>query len=206
MKKLSILIPSIPARRRGFLDRMLDYIEAQIKNRDDVEVICLYDNKSLILGDKRNVLLSAATAEYITFVDDDDWLDPSYVEKIISAIDTNHGVDIIVYDVICTYIHSGIRMRCKYGLELDYNHNETGRGFWTGKPAHTMVFRRNLVKDIKFPSKGYGEDSDWAKQVAAVAKTQYRLDDILYYYEFNISNSATREVNQTPPINSEVFI
>lgn len=192
MKKLSILIPSIPQRRKTFLARILDYLELQIKDRDDIEILCLYDNQSLILGDKRNSLLTTATGQYVTFVDDDDWVVPNYVEKIVEAINSNPDVDVIVYDTICTDIIAGTRVHCKYGIEFDYNHNYSGRGFWTGPPAHTMVFRRELVKDIKFPPKKCGEDSDWARQAALVTKTQYRINDILYYYDFNMETSATR--------------
>ena len=192
MKKLSILIPSIPQRRKTFLTRMLDYLELQIKDRDDVEILCLYDNQSLILGNKRNALLTAATAQYITFVDDDDWVVPHYVSKIIEAIDTNPDIDVIVYDTICTDVVAGTRLHCKYWLEFEYNHNYTGRGFWIGPPAHTMVFRREMVRNIRFPPLKCGEDSDWARQVALVAKTQHRINDILYHYDFNIATSATR--------------
>jgi glycosyltransferase involved in cell wall biosynthesis len=169
---------------------MLDYLELQADGRDSVELICLYDNKSLSIGDKRNALLAAATGSYIVFLDDDDWVVGDFIEQALLAIDDANGADVIVYDIICTHVHSGKRIHCKYGIELEYNENDTGRGFWTGKPSHNMIFKRDVVKDIKFPSKNYGEDIEWAVMASNACKSQHRIERILYYYDFNISFSS----------------
>jgi hypothetical protein len=58
--KLSILIPSVPSRRKFFLDRLLDDLEKQIGDRNDVEILVLYDNKKRSLGQKRSDLLNLA--------------------------------------------------------------------------------------------------------------------------------------------------
>lgn len=190
MKKLSILIPSIAQRRHRFLNPLLDNLERQCVGRDDVEIICLYDNRVASVGSKRNSLLSAANGKYFTFVDDDDRVTDDYVSEIISAIDRSDDADCITYEVICSI--GPTKIHCKYGLSLEYNNNNSGVGFWTGKPAHTMIFKSSLCKNVMFPDKNYGEDFDWVQRAIKNLNTELNIPKVLYYYDFNPATSATR--------------
>ena len=67
MLKLSILIPSVPSRRKTFLQRILDQLESQI-NTNDIEIVVLYDNKKRTVGEKRNDLLNLARGQFLTFI------------------------------------------------------------------------------------------------------------------------------------------
>ena len=77
MIKLSILIPSVHTRRNTFLPKIQDEVYRQIDelsefNKAQVEVITLSDNKKMMLGDKRNLMVEMAQGEYRQFIDDDD--------------------------------------------------------------------------------------------------------------------------------------
>jgi hypothetical protein len=78
-----VLITSIPHRHEKLL-RLLDGLDSQrqpgfgaLLYRDDLEVP---------YGDKTQALLEAATADYVSCVDDDDMLAPGAVAKIMDAI------------------------------------------------------------------------------------------------------------------------
>ncbi len=188
MLKLSILIPSVPSRRKTFLQRILDQLESQI-NTNDIEVIVLYDNKKRTVGEKRNDLLNLARGQFLTFIDDDDRISDDYINKIISTINNNPLADCIVFDSICTV--DGISQVCKYGIEYSYNY-ASPPNIWTGRPAHTMVFKSAIAKSIMFPSINFGEDMDWVSRICNQIKNQVRIDSVLYYYDFNNITSETR--------------
>ena len=190
MINLSILIPSVPARMKFFLPRLLGQIDDQIEAHDDVEVIILYDNKKRILGKKRNDLLALAQGEYLAFIDDDDRISEDYLDEIMSAIHAGDS-DCIVFDSICT-INIDEPLRCKYGIEYEYN-NAQPPNVWTGKPAHTMVYKSSLAKAHLYnDDSGYGEDMDWVARACKDIKIQHRIDKVLYYYDFNSLTTETR--------------
>lgn len=182
--KFSILIPSLPSRLRTFLPRLMDVLEPQLTS--DVELLILTDNRQRSVGAKRNELLRMATGEYLAFIDDDDLVHLSeYVSSILGAMD---GSDCIVFDQTVTINDSAPKL-CKYGIEYDYTDTPE---LWTGKPAHTMVWKSELAKLCKFPEINYSEDMDWVSQAWPLIKSQTRIDKILYYYEFNRRTSETR--------------
>lgn len=191
---LSILIPSVPNRRKTFMQNILDQVETQISElgRSDIEVLCLYDNKRRKLGEKRNNLLDIAKGRYLVFIDDDDVISDDYIEEICYALDNSNDVDCVVYDIICT-INDGPQLLCKYGVELNYNYATPESGVtWTGKPTHTHVWKSSLVKEARFPLENYGEDVNWVQQVWHRVRSQARIDKVLYYYKQNSAYTETR--------------
>lgn len=189
--KLSILILTLPSRRKTFLNELLDNLETQVSQYDNVELLVLYDNKKRSVGEKRDSILSIAKGEYIVFIDDDDVVTDDYVSSIMNCINENVGTDCVVFDSICT-IDDGIPIHCKYGVEYEYNHNASGNGFWTGKPAHTMVYSRQLALEASFGDRNVGEDFHWVNQVHNKIKNQSRIDKVLYYYKMNHKTTETR--------------
>lgn len=188
--KLSILIPTVPSRLHHFFPYITEKLERQTKGRKDIEIIGLYDNKRMKLGDKRNYLLSIARGQYLTFVDDDDDIADTYIQDIMNILDTNSNVDCIVYDVI-NDIDNYLQLYCRYGIEYEYNrkHND-----WYGKPAHTHVWRSEIAKQCFFPSETFGEDMDWVAQAWPKIVNQVRIDKVLYYYNYNTTVTETRRV------------
>jgi hypothetical protein len=189
--KLSILILTLPSRRKTFLNDLLDNLEPQVSQYDNVELLVLYDNKKRSVGQKRDSIMSISNGEYIVFIDDDDIVTDDYVSSIMECIRLNPGTDCVVFDTICT-IDNGKPIHCKYGIEYEYNHNNSGNGFWTGKPAHTMVYGKQLVTEASFGDKNFGEDMFWVSQVHGKIKNQSRVDKVLYYYKMNHSTTETR--------------
>lgn len=188
MIDLSILIPTIPSRVNGYFPQLVEKLNQQIGNLP-IEVIGLYDNKKQLVGQKRNHLLNLASGLFLTFVDDDDQITDDYIYEIYSTIEENRNADCIVYQVLCS-INGSIPYLCKYGVELEYKQIP---GLWTGKPAHTMVWKSELAKTCKFPTSNFGEDSEWVAQAWPQIKKQVNIDKVLYHYQFNNQTTQTRE-------------
>jgi len=56
-----------------------------------------------------------------------------------------------------------------------------------------MAWRRDVIGDIHFPSKMFGEDVDWVDAVCAKATTEMQMQcEPLYYYNFNEATTSTR--------------
>lgn len=183
----SILVCTVPSRLTNHLPRLLLDLTRQADGFP-VEILAFFDNKHRSVGAKRNGLLRLAQGRYVSFVDDDDRIAPTYVTDIIEAIHDRPDADVIVFDSEVR-LNGGTPKRCVYGLEYAYTDLPD---LWTGRPAHTMVWRRDLVADIAFPESNYGEDFAWVRLAASRAKVQARIPKLLYFYDFHEATSETR--------------
>lgn len=186
--KLSILVSTIPSRLHTFYPRLIADLNWQSRNRADVEIIALYDNKKRSVGAKRNSLISLAQGEFLTFIDDDDRIAHDYVDSIMNCIDVNTDADCIVFDCITT-INRAKTVYSKYSIT--YNYHELD-GQWRGKPAHTMVWKSNIAKKHIYQDINFGEDVDWVIRACDDIKKEVRIDKVLYFYDFDSTVSETR--------------
>ena len=149
-----------------------------------------------------------AQGEYVSFIDDDDSVASDYIQKIVSAIaharKATPPVDVITFGQRATLQPHGVIHECTYSLAHYRDRPPEARRqlaasdkpntlLWTGPPSHTMAWRRELVKDIRFPETTFGEDVSWVDQACEKAQTEIVLTgEPLYYYQFNEATTATR--------------
>lgn len=188
----TILIPTIPDRVGTYFPELVRVLLAQVGDLP-IHVVGLFDNYQWAVGAKRNRLLELIEGTYFSFIDDDDEIAEDYVATLWEAQQVQPQPDVIVFEQL-TDLSGGAHHRCRYGVEYDYWMSED-KTEWTGKPAHTMVWRTEAVRTARFPDeKNCGEDMAWVQQAASLVLTQHRIDKILYYYHFNFSNTRTRGV------------
>jgi len=211
----SILIPGIPERFHTVKPLLHTLLEKQnVARMPDVELLYLMDNKRRPVGAKRNDLLGMARGEYVSFIDDDDDVSPEYVDRIYKTIalarKQDTPTDVICFPQRAIIKQHGVKHECTYSIRhwkdrkpearrvLAHRLDDKGAQVpdvlnWTGPPAHTMAWRREVVKDVAFPEKNFGEDTSWVDACCEKATTEIVLDgDALYYYNFNEETSATR--------------
>lgn len=206
----SILICQIPERWHSSHGLLYSLLETQaVARRPEVELLALMDNRRRTVGEKRNALLSIAQGEYVSFIDDDDAVSPDYVQKIVAAIaharKADPPIDVICFPQRATIGNTGGVHECRYSLSYfkdrpaDQRRQLAGTGnpmvaAWSGPPAHTMVWRRALVKDIPFPDETFGEDVAWVDQACERAKTEMQIEapHPLYIYRFSDEGTMTR--------------
>lgn len=184
--RLSILICAVPARLSTTLPKLFAKLEEQTKT-NEVEVLCLLDDRKRTTGEKRNSLLKIAQGEYVSFVDDDDRVAPNYVEAILRAIKKTPAPDVVVFNVwVSGYRRSlGLPDRtCRYDISFS---DQNLAHEYQRKPNHLMVWRAELARSVPFQARNRGEDFAWAKDIARrhPKLRQNRIEEILYYYDYN---------------------
>jgi GT2 family glycosyltransferase/23S rRNA U2552 (ribose-2'-O)-methylase RlmE/FtsJ len=184
--ELSILICSLTERRNIFLDRLLDKLESQVKDKN-VELLVFSDNAKRSIGQKRNDAIKMANGKYTCFIDDDDLVSDDYVDLVLKEI-RDWSPDVIVFDALITFDEQRPKL-VKYGREFDYCEKEEA---YYRHPNHLMVHKKSNItewfQDIKT-----GEDDEWASRMLNRIVTQSRIEKILYYYEYRTTTKKYYE-------------
>ena len=185
--KLTILIPTLFSR----MDRLKSLIEElnfQIQSKP-VQILWMGDNKSMTVGEKRNLLLESAKGEFICFIDDDDYVHEEYIKTLLSAIEA--GKEIICFEGRQT---TNGKEDCpfKYDLTAGRNHKKVINGvrYKVMLPDHLCVWKKSLIVE-KFPLKNLGEDHAWASAMSFHYKNEdvLYLKETLYHYNYNKDQS-----------------
>jgi len=190
--KLTIGICSVLGRGTTFLPKILSQLQDQIKGYEtQVELICLLDNKSIMLGEKRNMIVNMAIGEYITFVDDDDRLSDNYIQTLVNTIDNNKDVDCITF-IVDVSINKGMYIPCYYSKDYlkDFNEPKAYRRI----PNHICCVKTNIAKKTPYQNILRGEDAAYAKDLLPKLNTEVMIDEVLYYYDFNIETTETQQI------------
>ena len=182
---LSILICTVPSRGHQ-LSGLIYQLNKQVEAVGDTEIIYLGDNKRWSVGRKRNHLITLASGEYIVFVDDDDRVAPNYVQKILTA--AHEEKDVVCFDVeISENGEPYKKVIYDTAFEMDANFSDHFERW----PNHLMPIRRELIHADIFPDVSTGEDFAYAKTIRKRIKTQARIPETLYFYDYNILMSET---------------
>ena len=180
---LSVLICSLE-NRSHFLTRLLDELRKQSFQYDlgeKVEIITSIDSGEKSIGQKRNELINQANGEYVCFIDDDDMVSPFYLKTIVKGCELNYDCVGLVGQMTIdgsrakTFIHSA-----RYKSYFEQNR------IYFRPPNHLNAIKKTIAEQFKFPEKNFGEDTDWAMQVARSNKiqTEAPVNVVLYYYLF----------------------
>lgn len=186
--KWSILVATTSSRlSRFFVPLVLD-LEKQVANagaQECVEIIGLFDSKAMTIGEKRNILLDSAHGEYISYVDDDDMVHPSYVETILEKLGSNKTIDLITFDIERQSVGTP-DLLCKHSLSVSDDGHEDSEGAWVSPPNHIMVWRSEIARKAVFPSKNWQEDYDWSRAVGKYVVEILNINRVLYWYRMQI--------------------
>lgn len=169
----------------GSLDICKDY--STIDSR-----ILVIDKINGGVSSARNKGLEIATGDFIGFVDSDDYIDKRMYEKLLLAIKEN-SADIAEcgycttdanYNVVKKYPLDNSVVEGSYQCSLDYLALSNTTNFNVNK-----LYRRTILKDIRYPDFKYSEDF-WVN-VRAFYKCKKKVTiSGCYYYYFKNGNSA----------------
>ena len=188
MIDLSILICTIKGREDQF-NKLKSQLDKQIQDKR-VEVLSLYDDKSMPVGEKRNKLVLLASGKYISFIDDDDTISDDYINKILSSI--NNNPDCVGIKGVITF--SGRNPKI-FIHSIKYNKYFEQNGVYYRPPNHLNPIKREIALKFKFPLKNCGEDTDWAMDICKsnVLRTEVFIDDPIYYYLYDHNKTETQK-------------
>ena len=173
---LSILVPTIPARKK-VVQELLEKIERMVDGYNDVQVLCLYDNLSVTTGTKRQKLFDAADGEYIQFIDDDDDIYDEYLDTVYPLL-VNEKPDLITYQ---------FRYTDDAGADRLYVFDDPNE-----RPNHTHLWRKGVIthpfQDIKT-----GEDRAWAEVNVPNVVNRVHIPKTLYHYRYNSKTTEAQK-------------
>ena len=178
---LSVLILSVPERTVTFLDKLYNNLVKQADGLP-VEILVISDNRKRTTGAKRNSAIEIAQGEYVAFVDDDDRVSDDYVQKILNAI-ISHKPDVVTFNGHYSEKGSAPKL-VNYGLANKYGQDETA---YYRRPNHLMAHKKENAINVKYNDVSIGEDDVWANHICEIIETEYKIDDVLYFYDYDPS-------------------
>jgi hypothetical protein len=184
--KLSILICTVTERKIKF-NTLLNKLNNLCKGYD-IEI--LYNNKprydaknGISVGEKRQSLIDKSTGDFFIFIDDDDDVTDDFINIIYPHLQKKY--DVITSKTIA-YIDNEkfiIDTSIFYTNEqLNHEGEETKR-----YPSVSSIWNRKLIKKVRFKKINNGEDFQWSMRLKP--KTEKKLEDILYLYNFSTENT-----------------
>jgi glycosyltransferase involved in cell wall biosynthesis/GT2 family glycosyltransferase len=196
---LTIAIASI-AKRSKQLQTLVENLYNQCQNFP-VEILALVDNQKTTVGKKRDQLIHLAKGKYIAFVDDDDRVSDDYIASLFDACGQNNNVDCITFDSWVAWRGQG--KLCNFSLRNEFQ-NLPDRYLRT--PNHLCAVLRSLAIQVSHEDANWGEDRWWELNLLPLLKTEYHIDKILYFYDYNEATSETQKLEETPKEKQEKLI
>lgn len=209
---VSVIVPVYNAEKH--LERCLKSLENQTNidyevlliddgSMDSSSVICkmfvennkkfryVYQNNSGV-SSARNTGLKYAKGEYITFVDADDWVEPTYINKLLLSCKKNKCEITLCSRVVENGIQSKeiffddvIDEKCEKTEEFIPSSNHLYGAVWGG------IYAYSVVKNVSFDENIYfGEDMVFISTIIKKSKNICRINDTLYHYWKNPNESS----------------
>ncbi len=193
MYDFTIAIPTLH-KRVDRLTKLLTELYRQIAVGDfgeRVELLTFLDDRQRNIGYKRNWLLQRAQGKFTAFVDDDDRLDGTYISRILKAIETYPDIDVIGFSGVMAAVAANVRAversKRRFIHSIKYDHYFEKNNVLYRCPNHLNPIRTEISRRFAFPEIPYGEDTEWAMQLAnaEVLKKEHFLDGTaMYYYDY----------------------
>jgi hypothetical protein len=174
-----ILIATIP-HRHAKLCGLLAELDQQWQ--PGLGVIVYQDNLEHAIGDKRQKLLEASSAAYVSFADDDDEVSPFFVARLMGALSA--GPDYVGFKANY-WVDGELIMQAEHSLRYSGWHN------WPDKIvrdfSHLNPLRREMALLGNFGTGTNEEDHDWASGVRASGQVREEewIPEVMYHYRFS---------------------
>ena len=172
------------------IDNTASILEDYRKNNSNIRIITNKKNKGI--GYNRNKGIKEAKGTFISFVDCDDYLDKSMLEKMYNkAVKDNSEL------VICNYY-----MMQENGTEIKNDINIVDENTKTLKDNSNLLldinlspwnklYKKELIEDISFVEKMKYEDAPFVIKALNRANKISFVDEKLYYYIIHSKSETT---------------
>lgn len=217
---VSVIIPIYNAEK--YLERCLKSLKNQTYT--DYEVLMMDDGskdssseicKKFVEADKRfhyyfqnnsgvsftrNAGLRCALGNYITFIDADDWVDPNYIDRLLS-ICKDGGCDIVLCGRIVEDGKTSFEVRfddfsdvkCEKTELFIPTANHLYGSVWGG------IYTRGIVQDVWFDENiHFGEDMVFISTIIKKSAKIGRINEALYHYWKNANEETLSKGKFSP--------
>ena len=134
-------------------------------------------------GFKRQRMLELAKGDFVSHVDDDDWLKDNYVSIIYEALKSNP--DCVGFNVLCDFPNGKFKavVSTKY---KSWESNQDGYDY-VRSPNHLAVIKREHALKIGFKDIDFAEDHDFSIRLvdSGLLQKEIFIDEYLYTYRFD---------------------
>ena len=134
----------------------------------------------------RNAGLDYASGRYITFLDGDDFLAETMMERLHEVI-VHSEYDMVVCDFLNLCADEtknftvGLQEMTVCGREvLEHLKNQPNHGVWT--VVWNKIYRREVLEQLRFPDGKYFEDEFFSTKLFLVAGQIHTISDVLCYH------------------------
>lgn len=194
----NILIATI-GQRRDLLARLLDGLLPQVDAADGrVGVLAYWDTGQLTrrfgtaldaIAHKRQALLDAATADYVSWLDDDDWVADDYITSMLAALD--QWPDMVGFTM---EVRKDGRPHQLGMISLRYGGwSQAADGTYLRDITHANPIRTQIARTASFTDRRGGpEDVAWVGQLRAggLLRTEVVIDKVLQHYDWVVERSS----------------
>lgn len=175
-----VLIASIPHRHEKLL-ALLAELDKQA--RPGFGALLYRDNLQQSVPEKRQVLLEAATADYVSFIDDDDMVTGWFVPMALSAISLKP--DYVGFMVEYS-VDGEFQNRAEHSIR--YASWQSWPERYVRDITHLNPIKRELALLGRFDDTDEpGEDSRWSDQIRATGRVlnEEWINELMYRYQFS---------------------
>ena len=137
------------------------------------------------LSDARNSGMAAATGEYISFIDSDDWIAPEMLERLVKAlVRDDSDIAACAVDMVWEDGRQNEALTVRQNLILERNEAQQAllQETFLKQPVWYKLYRRKTICNISFVVGKYHEDVFWSYQAIGNARRVSLIDYVGYYY------------------------
>jgi glycosyltransferase involved in cell wall biosynthesis len=182
------MILSIPSRIEKYLIPLMNKLENQALNYPQVEILCLIDNKSMTIGEKRQAILNSSRGKWVGFMDDDDDIADDYISCLVNAMKTTPS-DVITFDQHC--VVNGDEFTVNFSMKNPNDRYVYGMKHIRRPPFHICYWKSEIAKQAKFEESSYGEDYAWCLKMYPFIKSETHIDKYLHLYKYDDRTSES---------------
>ena len=167
-------------------EKLQEYVKTSPLN-----ITLLQADKNSGPGNARNMGIEAAKGDWITFVDNDDWVSTDFLEKVDEVIE-REDINCVIYDYN-TWLDGSI------GIARSMYINQPGKKTVSecliSVRNHTVgkVYKRELCKNVRYPKIRRCEDVAFVCQAIAACGNAYYINEPFYFYRMrptSLSNNS----------------
>lgn len=150
-------------------------------------------------GKSKNIGIENSSGKYIGFLDSDDYVDKEYYNEMLKLAEKNKA-DIVVSDIVLDFSYKQTKDPIYHNNIYSSKDNgdifiekNTLYGYWACASACSKIFKKSLLKNLRFSSKNIDDLMFTIPAVEKANKIAYCRDKSYYYYQSD--NSITRNDN-----------
>lgn len=202
---LSILIPNTTdreemikpligelSRQTGIINYWLNESKWQINEgkNDLVQIVVFTDDKSLTIGEKRELMYKMAIGKYSWQIDSDDSIAPSAIQLILEAIKSNPEIPVITFRESC--MMDGVYKSSNHSIKYEKWCDNFDGYDYCRSPFYKDVIRTDIAKQVPFEKIRWNEDERQSYALKPFLTDEIHIDQELYLYIHNSTPSHER--------------